>query len=115
MTVDAATTTLARPRLDVGLAFKGGWNAFTADIIPLLVGGLIACILSVVTLGIMAGPLLAGLYGMVLGRIRDGRRAAIGDVFSCAISMTSGARTVPTATGSSWVMDASPSRTSLKR
>ena len=83
MTVDATTPALARPRLDVGLTFKGGWNAFTADIVPLLVGGLIAGILSVITLGILAGPLFAGLYSMVVGRIRDGRRAEISDVFSC--------------------------------
>ena len=76
-------TAFARPRLDVGLAFKGGWNAFTADIVPLIVGGLIAGILSIITLGILAGPLTAGLYSMVVGRIRDGRRAQIGDVFSC--------------------------------
>ena len=83
MTTIEATTALARPRLDVGLSFKGGWNTFTADIVPLLVGGLIAGILSIVTLGILAGPLVAGLYSMVIGRIRDGRRAQIGDVFSC--------------------------------
>ena len=83
MTVDATTSALARPRLDVGLAFKNGWNAFTADIVPLLVGTLIAGILSVITLGILAGPLTAGLYSMVVGRIRDGRHAEIGDVFSC--------------------------------
>jgi uncharacterized membrane protein YvlD (DUF360 family) len=83
MTVDATTSALARPRLDVGLAFKNGWNAFTADIVPLLVGTLIAGILSVITLGILAGPLSAGLYNMVVGRIRDGRHAEIGDVFSC--------------------------------
>ena len=83
MTVDATTPALARPRLDVGLSIKGGWNAFTADIVPLLVGGLIAGLLSIVTLGILAGPLFAGLYSMVIGRIRDGRPAQIGDVFSC--------------------------------
>jgi uncharacterized membrane protein YvlD (DUF360 family) len=83
MTVDATTPALARPRLDIGLSFKGGWNAFTADIVPLLVGGLIAGLLSIVTLGILAGPLFAGLYSMVVGRIRDGRPAKIGDVFSC--------------------------------
>ena len=83
MTVTATTPALARPRLDVGLAFKNGWNAFTADIVPLLVGTLIAGILSVITLGILAGPLAAGLYSMVIGRIRDGRHAKIGDVFSC--------------------------------
>ena len=83
MTTIATTPELVRPRLDVGLSFKGGWNTFTADIVPLLVGGLIAGILSIVTLGILAGPLVAGLYSMVIGRIRDGRRAQIGDVFSC--------------------------------
>ena len=83
MTTLEATPALARPRLDVGLAFKGGWNAFTGDIVPLLVGGLLAGILSIVTLGILAGPLFAGLYSMVSRRIRDGRRAEIGDVFSC--------------------------------
>jgi len=83
MTTIEATSALARPRLDVGLAFKGGWSIFTADIVPLLVGGLIAGILSIVTLGILAGPLVAGLYSMIMGRIRDGRRAQIGDVFSC--------------------------------
>ncbi len=83
MTTIEAAPSLPKPRLDVGLSFKGGWNAFTADIVPLLVGGLIAGILSIVTLGILAGPLFAGLYSMVAGRIRDGRRAEIGDVFSC--------------------------------
>ena len=83
MTTIEATPALARPRIDISLAFKGGWKAFTADIVPLLVGGLIACLLSVITLGILAGPLFAGLYTMVSGRIRDGRRAQVGDVFSC--------------------------------
>ena len=83
MTVNATTPAFARPRLDVGLTFKGGWNAFAADIVALVVGALIACILSVVTIGILAGPLTAGLYSMAIGRIRDGRPARIGDVFSC--------------------------------
>jgi uncharacterized membrane protein YvlD (DUF360 family) len=83
MTVTTATPAFARLRLDVGQAFKGGWNAFTADIVPLLVGTLIAGLLSIITLGILAGPLTAGLYNMVIGRVRDGRPAQIGDVFSC--------------------------------
>ncbi len=83
MTIDATTPTLARPRLDVGLVFKGGWNVFTADIVALIAGGLIACLLSIVSLGILAGPLFAGLYNMVIRRIRDGHAAEIGDVFSC--------------------------------
>lgn len=83
MTVTATTSTIPRPRLDVGLAFKNGWNAFTADVVPFLVGALIAGLLSIVTLGILAGPLTAGLYNMAVRRMRDGRRAEIGDVFSC--------------------------------
>jgi uncharacterized membrane protein YvlD (DUF360 family) len=83
MTVTTATPSFARPRIDVGLAFKKGWNAFIADVVPFLVGTLIAGLLSVITLGILAGPLIAGLYNMAVRRIRDGRRAEIGDVFSC--------------------------------
>jgi hypothetical protein len=83
MTVTTAPQAIARPRLDVGLAFKKGWDAFTADIVPFLVGALIAGLLSVLTLGILAGPLVAGLYNMAIRRMRDGRRAEIGDVFSC--------------------------------
>jgi uncharacterized membrane protein YvlD (DUF360 family) len=83
MTVTATTSTISRPRLDVGLAFKKGWDAFTADIVPFLVGALIAGLLSIVTLGILAGPLTAGLYNMAVLRMRDGRPAEIGDVFSC--------------------------------
>ena len=83
MTVTTATPSLARPRFDIGLAFKNGWNAFTADVVPFLVGTLIAGLLSVITLGILAGPLVAGLYNMAVRRLRDGQRAEIGDVFSC--------------------------------
>jgi len=73
MTVYATAPALARSRLDVGLTFKGAWNAFTAEIVALIVGALIACILSIVTIGVLAGPLAAGLYSMAVGRIRDGR------------------------------------------
>jgi uncharacterized membrane protein YvlD (DUF360 family) len=83
MTVTTAAPTYQRPRLDVGLAFKKGWDAFTADIVPFLVGSLIAGLLTIITLGILGGPLVAGLYNMAISRIRDGRRAEIGDVFSC--------------------------------
>ena len=76
-----ATTEQERHRLDIGLVFTKGWKLFVKDIGPLLIGALIACALSVLTLGILAGPLAAGLYGMVIGRVRDGRQAQVGDVF----------------------------------
>ena len=83
MTTIEAAPALSRPRIDIALAFKGGWRVFAADIVPLLLGGLITLVLSIVTLGIMAGPLVAGLYKMVVGRIRDGRPAQISDLFDC--------------------------------
>ena len=83
MTTLEATPALSRPRIDIALAFKGGWRVFAADIVPLLLGGLITLVLSVVTLGIMAGPLVAGLYKMAVGRVRDGKPAEISDLFDC--------------------------------
>ena len=67
--------------LDIGRVFKRGWDLFVKDIGALLVGGIIAVVLSVLTLGILVGPLFAGLYGMVVHRVRDGRAAEVGDVF----------------------------------
>jgi hypothetical protein len=68
--------------LDIGLAFKRAWGLFVKDIAPLLIGAIIAGVLSILTVGILAGPLLAGLYGMVIGRVRDGQPAHVGDVFA---------------------------------
>jgi len=82
--MSAITTTPdeAHGRLDIGLALERAARLFFNDIGPLLIGALIAGVLSVVTLGILAGPLAAGLYGMVVGRVRDGRRPEVGDVFA---------------------------------
>jgi hypothetical protein len=82
MTTADVAQVAGAPRLDIGLVFKQGWRLFVKDIGPLIVGALIAIALSVVTLGILAGPLCAGLYGMIAGRVRDGKPAAVGDVFS---------------------------------
>jgi hypothetical protein len=78
----AATPHEADHRLDIGLAFKRAWGLFVKDIAPLLIGAIIAGVLSILTVGILAGPLFAGLYGMVIGRVRDGRPAHVGDVFA---------------------------------
>jgi hypothetical protein len=72
---------ITRQTLDIGLVFKRGWRLFVKDIGPLIIGSLIACLLSVVTLGILVGPLSAGLYGMVVKRVRDGQQPGVGDVF----------------------------------
>ena len=79
--VVTTTQTQSRQTLDIGLVFKQGWRLFVKDIGPLIIGALIAGVLSILTLGILAGPLAAGLYGMVVKRVRDGQPAAVGDVF----------------------------------
>jgi len=83
MSTTAAPDIVAKPRLDIGQVFRQGWRLFVKDIGPLLVATLIAFLLGAVTLGIMAGPLFAGLYGMVVARVRDGRSPEVGNVFSC--------------------------------
>jgi hypothetical protein len=67
--------------IDIGQVLKRAWHFFIDDVAPLVLGMLVATGLSIVTLGILAGPLYAGLYGMVTGRVRDGRHAHVGDVF----------------------------------
>lgn len=68
--------------MDFNKIFKYSWEIFVKDIVALLVGGIIASILSLVTLGILAGPLFGGLIKMVIRRVREKRPAEIGDVFS---------------------------------
>ena len=81
MSTIASTQTLGRQTLDIGLVFKRGWRLFVKDIGPLIIGALIVPVLSILTLGILAGPLTAGLYGMVVKRVRDGQQPTVGDVF----------------------------------
>ncbi|MCX7944222.1 MAG: zinc ribbon domain-containing protein [Deltaproteobacteria bacterium] len=68
--------------MDFNKIFKYSWDLFVRDIVPLLVGGLIASILTVVSLGILAGPLYGGLTKMVIKRVRDKKAPEIGDIFS---------------------------------
>lgn len=68
--------------MDFNKIFKYSWDLFVKDIVPLIVGGLIAGILGVITLGILIGPLYGGLVKMIIRRVRENRAAAIGDVFS---------------------------------
>ena len=82
MSTVVTTTDAGSQSFDFGLAFKGGWRLFVKDLGVLIIGTILAGVLSVLTLGILAGPLLGGLYGMVVGRVRDGRTPHVGDVFS---------------------------------
>ena len=69
--------------MDIGRILRNGWELFIRDIGPLIIGGLIAMILSVLSLFILAGPLFGGLYLMIVRRVREGRPAEFGDVFAC--------------------------------
>jgi hypothetical protein len=82
MSAIAATPSQARSGLDIGLALKQGARLFFKDLGALIIAALIAGVLSIVTLGILAGPMFAGLYGMVIGRVRDGRQPKVDDVFA---------------------------------
>ncbi len=81
MTTLAATDTTSRERIDIGAALRHGWRLFLKDIVPLFIATVVATVLSVVTLGILAGPLFAGLYQMVLARVKEGKVAHWDDVF----------------------------------
>ena len=81
MSTVATIQPLGKQTLDIGLVFKQGWRLFVKDIGPLIIGALVVCVLSVVTLGILLGPLTAGLYGMIVKRVRDGQQPEVGDVF----------------------------------
>ena len=69
--------------MDIGRVLKDSWAIFAKDWGALIVAALITFVLGVVTLGILAVPLSAGLYLMILRRVREGRKAEVGDVFGC--------------------------------
>lgn len=68
--------------MDIAKAVEDGWRLFAKDVAAFIIGALIAGVLSVVTIGILAPALIGGLFRMALNRVRQGRPAEIGDVFS---------------------------------
>ncbi|HOC42997.1 MAG TPA: hypothetical protein PKJ99_08255 [Thermoanaerobaculales bacterium] len=85
---DAASASAGLPdRVDVGGYLNRAWALFTANA-GLLVGGFaivfIILLLSAITVVgplILAGPLMAGYYGIVQ-KLRDGREAEFGELFA---------------------------------
>jgi len=82
-TVVTTTTTVnaGGQGLDFGQVFKHGWRLFAKDLGVLIIGTILVGALSVLTIGVLAGPLFGGLYGMLVGRVRDGKTPHVGDVF----------------------------------
>jgi len=81
MTTMAITETGTRRAIDLGSVFKHGWRLFIKDVVHLLIATVVATLLSIVTIGILAGPLYAGLYHMVLARVKEGKDVRWDDVF----------------------------------
>jgi hypothetical protein len=69
--------------MDIGRVLKDSWVIFTKDWGVLVMGALIAVVLSFVTLGILGLALSGGVYLMVLRRVREGRKPEVRDVFAC--------------------------------
>lgn len=82
MTTMAITETGTRDTVDLGSVFKHGWGLFIKDVVHLLIATVVATLLSIVSIGILAGPLCAGLYQMVLGRVKEGKAPRWDDVFA---------------------------------
>lgn len=82
MTTMAISETGTRRAIDLGSVFRHGWRLFIDDVVHLLIATVVATLLSVVTIGILAGPLCAGLYQMVLKRVKEGKELHWDDVFA---------------------------------
>lgn len=71
-----------QPNVDIADALRRGYNLYKDNISTLLIATLLATIISVLTIGILAGPMLAGLVMLTLGLIdRQQPAPTIGDLF----------------------------------
>jgi len=68
--------------VDIGRYFSETLECYKKQPLELIVGGFLALLLGSVTVGILAGPAYAG-FAVMLKRVRDGEKVAIGDVFAC--------------------------------
>jgi hypothetical protein len=68
------------PSISIGDWLSGGWHVYRENWLLMSVASLLGIILSISTIGIMAGPLLMGLYGMALKTMR-GERPEMADLF----------------------------------
>lgn len=72
----------AKPMVKFGEWIEAGFSLYKENFVVLVLANLIAVILSAVTLGILSGPMLAGLIFIVLGIIdKKEPKSEIGDVF----------------------------------
>lgn len=67
--------------LDLGVALNRGWNLFTKDAVAWIVGILAGMLISSVSMGLLAGPVMVGFANMAL-KANRGQTVEIGDAFS---------------------------------
>lgn len=72
----------SRQSLDLGRAFSDVADALSTNAVPLLLGGLLMGLMSLASGFILAGPLAAGMYKMLLRVVREKQIVQVGDVFS---------------------------------
>lgn len=71
-----------QPNIDIGAVLRRGYELYKDNITTLLVATLLAGILTMFTLGILAGPMMAGLAMITLGLIdKKQPKPEIGDLF----------------------------------
>lgn len=73
---------MAIKQIDIGVELGKGWELFKPNMGLLIVAGLIVTLVSLVTCGVLAGPLSAGVFLMVMRLIqKDPVQPQAGDVF----------------------------------
>ena len=73
---------MALQKIDIGVEMKKGWELYRANMGVLIPAGVIAYIVSSITGGVLAGPLMAGMY-LIIQRLlkNDPVKPQAGDVF----------------------------------
>ncbi len=71
-----------QPNVDIAEALRRGFNLYKENITTLMIATLLAMIISVVTVGILAGPMMAGLILITLRLVdKSDPKPEIGDLF----------------------------------
>lgn len=73
---------MALNKIDIGAELERGWNLFKPNMSVLVITGLIASVISAITVGILAGPMTAGMFLVVRRFLKnDPVQPQAGDVF----------------------------------
>ncbi|HPQ71645.1 MAG TPA: hypothetical protein PKW95_21140 [bacterium] len=67
-------------KIDIGQAFGKGWELFSKNMLPLIIGMLLTAIIGGFSLGILMPAMIGGMF-MIVRKSWNGETAEIGDVF----------------------------------